>query len=172
MSAVRGSFGRKLRSADDVESFGLGLLAILTSFRRSLFLLLYDQRVATTAIVRLFLPKCLWIINSIHHFFPDGHVFCRFFFRRLNRSWGKVDRLEQPVMFSLIPNLCTSRYVLSPFFILDGTSLNMCDRFILQLESLGAAVISWAIITPRLQLIVTSAITSHTQSRKEATSLL
>lgn len=93
MSAVRRSFGRKLRSADDVDSFSLGLLAILTSFRRSLFLLLYDQRATINAIVQLFLPKCLRIIDNIT-FFPDGHVFCRFTFFLLNRSWGKVDRLE------------------------------------------------------------------------------
>lgn len=101
MSAVRRSFGRKLRSADDVDSFSLGLLAILTSFRRSLFLLLYDQRATINAIVQLFLPKCLRIIDNIT-FFPDGHVFCRFIFFLLNRSWGKVDRLESSQWCSLL----------------------------------------------------------------------
>lgn len=63
--------GRKLRSADDVESFGLGLLAILTSLPRSLFLLLYDQRATIIATVQLLLPKCLRIIDNIAFFLMD-----------------------------------------------------------------------------------------------------
>lgn len=78
--------GRKLRSADDVECFGLGLLAILTSLPRSLFLLLYDQRATIIATVQLLSEMSP--DHRQHRFFPDGHVFCGLIFFLLNRSWG------------------------------------------------------------------------------------